>query len=83
MTFIKQGTVMSVIIRPMRQLKSLLNDQSEITVEPGYTVRETLARLQIKSEIIAGVIVNSELQSKDYILQDNDDVKLFAVMSGG
>jgi sulfur carrier protein ThiS len=74
---------MPVIIRPMRQLKSLLNGQSEITVEAGCTVRETLAVLQFKSEIIAGVVVNGELQSKDYILQDNDDVKLFAVMSGG
>ena len=74
---------MPVIIRPMRQLKSLLNGQSEITVEAGRTVREMLAVLQIKSEIIAGVVVIGELQSKDYILQDNDDVKLFAVMSGG
>ncbi len=74
---------MSVIIRPMRALKSFFNNQSEITVEAGCTVRETLAALNIKSEIIAGVFVNGEMQSKDYLLQENDEVKLFAVMSGG
>ena len=74
---------MPVIIQPMGQLKSYFNDQSEITVEAGHTVRETLVRLQIKPEIIAGVIVNGVLQSKDYTLQDEDSVKLFAVMGGG
>jgi len=34
-------------------------------------------------EMVAGVVVNGDLQSKDYILQDKDDVKLIAVMSGG
>lgn len=74
---------MSVIIRPMGQLKNIFNDQSEIKVEAGRTVRDTLAVLQIQSEIIAGVVVNGDLQSKDYTLQEDDDVKLFAVMSGG
>jgi sulfur carrier protein ThiS len=74
---------MSVNIRPMGQLKSLLNDQPEITVEAGHTVRETLVMLQIKPEIVAGVVVNGVLQSKDYTLQEADDVKLFAIMGGG
>ena len=74
---------MSVIIRPMGQLKYLFNNQSKITVEAGYTVRETLTALQIQPEIIAGVVVNGDLQSKDYLLREEDDVKLFAVMGGG
>ena len=74
---------MSVVIRPMGQLKNLFNNQSNITVEAGYTVRETLAALQIQPEIIAGVVVNGDLQSKDYILREEDEVKLFAVMGGG
>ena len=74
---------MSVMIRPMGQLKNLFNNQSNITVEAGYTVRETLTALQIQPEIIAGVVVNGDLQSKDYILREEDDVKLFAVMGGG
>jgi sulfur carrier protein ThiS len=67
----------------MGQLKNLFNNRSKITVEAGYTVRETLAALQIQPEIIAGVVVNGDLQSKDYTLQEEDDVKLFAVMGGG
>lgn len=74
---------MSVRIRPMGQLKGYLNNQSEITVEAGRTVRETLVMLQIQPELVAGVVVNGVLQSKDYITQEEDDVKLFAVMGGG
>ena len=74
---------MSACIRPMGQLKSLLNNQSEITVEVGRTVREILVMLQIKPEVVAGVIVNGDLQSKDYTLQENDSVKLFSIMGGG
>jgi len=74
---------MSACIRPMGQLKSLLNNQSKITVEVGRTVREILVMLQIKPEVVAGVIVNGDLQSKDYILQEDDDVKLFSIMGGG
>jgi molybdopterin converting factor small subunit len=39
--------------------------------------------LQIQQEVVAGVVVNGDLQSKDYILQDEDVVKLFAIMGGG
>ncbi len=46
-------------------------------------MREILAVLQIQSEIIVGVVVNGVLQSKEYTLQEEDDVKLFAVMNGG
>jgi sulfur carrier protein ThiS len=74
---------MSVHIRLMGQLKSYLNNQSEITVEAGLTVRETLVALKIQSDLVTGVFVNGDLQSKDYILQEEDDVKLIAIMSGG
>jgi sulfur carrier protein ThiS len=78
-----KGDAMSVRIRPMGQLKSSLNNQSEITVDAGRTVRETLVMLQIKPEIVAGVVVNGDLQSMDYVLLENDDVKLFSIMGGG
>ena len=74
---------MPATICPMGQLKGLLNNQTEITVDAGQTVRDALAVLQVKPEDIAGVIVNGDLQSKEYTLQDGDEVKLFAVMGGG
>jgi sulfur carrier protein ThiS len=74
---------LSAIIRPMGQLRNFFNDQPTITVPSEHTVRETLAALQIQPELIAGVVVNGDLQSKDYTLRDEDDVKLFAVIGGG
>jgi len=74
---------MAVIIHPVGQLKSYLKNQSTVTVEAGQTVRDLLSSVQILPELVAGVVVNVDLQSKDYILQDKDDVKRIAVMIGG
>ncbi len=70
-------------IRPLGLLKQYINNQPEIAVEPGHSVREVLIELKIPVEIVAGVIVNNALQSKDYIILENDEIKLLAVMSGG
>ena len=51
--------------------------------EAGRTVRETLVALQYHPDVIAGIVVNRVVQSKDYCLQEGDDVMLFAVMGGG
>jgi sulfur carrier protein ThiS len=74
---------MSVTIHLVGQLKSIFNNQSTINVDAGQTVRKFLIAAQVMPEMVAGVVVNGDLQSKDYILQDADDVKLIAVMSGG
>ncbi len=74
---------MSVEIRPVGQLKSLFNNQSVITVDPGKSVREILIDALIVPEMVSGVVVNGDLQTKDYILQDNDVVKLMGVFGGG
>lgn len=74
---------MSVRLQLIGELKSYFGNQAEITVEAGRTVRETLADMQIRPEIVAGVFVNGVLESKDYRLQEEDTVKLLAVMGGG
>lgn len=74
---------MSATIRPLGMLKSYLGELKEATVEDGQTVRETLTSLGINPDLVAGVFVNNEQQSKDYILQDGDVVKLLAVIGGG
>ncbi len=74
---------MAVRIRPIGHLKSYFNNQAVIFVEPGRTVREILEGMQLKPEVIAGVIVNDVLSTKDYCLQEDDEVMLFAVMGGG
>jgi len=70
-------------IRPLGQLKSYIGDRLEIVVEAGPTVRETLSTLSIPPEVVAGVIVNGALQSKDYFIQEDDMIQLIAVMGGG
>jgi sulfur carrier protein ThiS len=74
---------MTVTIHLVGQLKSIFNNQPAIKIEPGKTVREFLVAAQILPELVAGVVVNGDLQTKDYVLQDADVVKLIAVMSGG
>jgi sulfur carrier protein ThiS len=74
---------MSVTIHFVGQLKSIFNNRSTINVDAGETVCEFLITAQVMPEMVAGVVVNGNLQAKDYVLQDTDDVKLLAVMSGG
>jgi len=73
----------SVVIHPTGQFKSFFNNQSEIIVEAGCTVRETLELMKIQPAVVAAVIVNGVLQSKDYTLQEEDDVKFFDILGGG
>lgn len=74
---------MTVRIRLLGQLKNMLDLQPEFTADAGLSIREILELMQIRSELVAGVIVNGALQSKDYCVQDGDEVQLMAVMGGG
>ena len=74
---------MSVTLRPYGILKSYVGDQKEMTVAAGHTVRETMTALGIPPDVVAGVFVNDEQQTKDYVLQEGDIVKLLAVIGGG
>ena len=74
---------MAVTIRPLGMLKTYIGELKETSVEAGLSVRETLNLIGINPDLVAGVFVNEELQTKDYILQDGDIVKLLAVIGGG
>jgi len=74
---------MLAYIRPIGTLKSYIGGQTEVAVDAGRTVRETMTALGIPPEIIALVLVNDAQQAKDYVLQDDDVVKLIAVIGGG
>jgi len=74
---------MSAVIRPLGMLKSYLGEQKEATVEAGFSVRVTLLAIGINPDLVAGVFINDEQQTKDYVLQDGDVVKLLAVIGGG
>jgi sulfur carrier protein ThiS len=64
-------------------LKSYIGELKETTVESGISVREMLILIGINPDLVAGVFVNNEQQTKDYILQDGDVVNLLAVIGGG
>ncbi len=74
---------MSAKLRPVGHLKTLVNGQSELDVESGFTVRATLEKAGIRSELVALVMVNDEQRDKDYIVQEGDVVKVMAVIGGG
>ncbi|MBA4380092.1 MAG: MoaD/ThiS family protein [Anaerolineales bacterium] len=74
---------MSATLRPSGALRSYIGERDEIQVESGRTVRETLVSLGIPPELIALVVVNAEQQSKDYVIQEGDVVRVLAVIGGG
>ena len=74
---------MSATIRPLGMLKSIIGEVNETSVEAGVSVRQALTTIGINPDLVAGVFVNGDQQTKDYILQDGDVVKLMAVIGGG
>jgi sulfur carrier protein ThiS len=74
---------MTATIKPLGMLKSYIGDLQETEVVAGNTIHQTLNNLGLNPDLVAGVFVNDEQQSKDYILQDGDIVKLLAVIGGG
>jgi sulfur carrier protein ThiS len=75
---------MPVTLRPIGHLKSMVDNQTEITVPSGISVREALALIKIPSELVALVVVNGvHTTDKGTILNDGDVVKLMAVIGGG
>jgi sulfur carrier protein ThiS len=74
---------MTATIRPYGMLKSYIDGAPEIAVEAGRTIRQALLDLGLPPEVVALVLVNDEQQSKDYVLQDGDTVKLMAIVGGG
>ena len=74
---------MTATLRPLGMLKDYLGEFTEANVAAGQSVREAITIVGINPDLVAGVFVNGEQQTKDYILQDGDIVKLLAVIGGG
>ena len=74
---------MTATLRLGASLKNLINGKDEYTVAVGNSVRESLKVIGINPDLIALVTVNEVMQTKDYIIQENDLVRLMAVIGGG
>jgi sulfur carrier protein ThiS len=79
----KNRITMKATLRPSGALKTYIGGKTEITVEAGHSVRETLSALNIPPEVVALVVVNEEQQTKEYFLQEGDVVRVLAVIGGG
>lgn len=75
---------MTATLRPIGHLKSMVDNQTEITVRSGISIREALASINVPSEVVALVVINGvHTTDKDTILNDGDVVRLMAVIGGG
>ncbi|MBM3130638.1 MAG: MoaD/ThiS family protein [Chloroflexi bacterium] len=74
---------MSAKLHALGIIKSYIGGKSEIVVDAGNTIRETMRALNIPSEIVALVLVNDAPQAKEYRVQAGDVIKLIAVVGGG
>ena len=74
---------MTATIRLGASLKNLLGSEGQFTVEPGRNVRETIISLGINPDLVAMVSVKDEIESKEYIIQEGDAIRLMAVIGGG
>lgn len=57
--------------------------QERVTANSGQTVRQLLDGLGIPSDLVAVVMVNGRQESKSYLLQEGDQVKLVPLVGGG
>ncbi|MGB9672802.1 MAG: MoaD/ThiS family protein [Anaerolineales bacterium] len=74
---------MTAILKPLGLLKEYIHGENQTVIPSGITVRQALADLKIPSEIVALVVVNGSQQTKDYLVQDGDEIKILAVVGGG
>jgi sulfur carrier protein ThiS len=74
---------MTAILKPFGILKEYIQGTSMVSVPSNITVREAITSLNIPPEIVALVVVNGAQQSKDYLIQEGDEIKLLAVVGGG
>jgi len=64
-------------------LKQYTHGQSDVPIEPGRTVRDVFNQLCIPAHVVALVLVNKEVVSKDYLIKQNDYIEIMAVLGGG
>jgi len=57
--------------------------QERVTANSGQTVRQLLDGLGIPPDLVAVVMVNGRQESKSYLLQKGDQVKLVPLVGGG
>jgi len=68
---------------PAGVLKGYTGGQDRLELAAGLTVTEMLEAVGIPPALVAGVVRDGDLVSKDYRPQDGETVKVLAIMGGG
>lgn len=71
-----------VKVVPVGMLKNYIAPEM-VTANSGQTVRQLLDGLSIPPDLVAVVMVNGRQESKSYLLQEGDQVKLVPLVGGG
>lgn len=74
---------MGVTLVPAGFLKEYTGGRQRLELATGPTVAEMLEAVGIPPALVAGVVRDGELVSKDYHPRDGETIKLLAVMGGG
>lgn len=74
---------MGVTLIPVGFLREYAGGQERLELAAGSTVAEMLEEAGIPSALVAGVMRDGELLSKDYRPQEGETIKVMAVMGGG
>ncbi len=74
---------MGVTLVPVGFLKEYAGGRQRLELATGPTVAEMLKAVGIPPALVAGVVRDGELVSKEYRPQDGETIKLLAVMGGG
>jgi len=65
-------------------LKNYTQNQESLALDAaGKNISQVLAELGIPSVLVAVPLINGRQESKDYVLQDGDIVKLIPLVGGG
>jgi len=65
-------------------LKTLAGNRKDVELDAaGQTIKDAIVALGIEPALVALVLVNNEMRSKDTALNDGDRVQLMAVVGGG
>lgn len=64
---------------------SVNNGKDRLVVEDreGRSLKEVCQEIGLPLNLISVYVVNGKAESKDYVLQNGDEIKLIAAMGGG
>ncbi len=73
---------MRIKVKPIGLIRNYLNEQ-DVDIVPGCTPRVLVKELGIPQELKMAVFINGKKKNLDDELQENDEIKLVTLATGG